>query len=337
MRYLALISTALLAVSATAVADNPFLSRENSRRLNQEAVLFLDAAKSITAGAAQSTVGIYYGRRRLCYGTVVEAGLIATKLSDVTGLEARLFAKGHDGENRPLRLVARVPEHDLAIMRYGGEALPAIDLSVETELQAGDLVFMARPDGVVAGGGAVSVLERSLRAEDQGFLGVGGDRRSVGEGILIGTVQPGSAADLADIRRGDVILKVEDVVIDGFDELSTVLKRRRPGDMVKLVVVRDGRELQKEAILTARNEIRMPATERFQRMEAMGAELSRRRDGFSNVIQTDMDLRGIDMGAPIVNLDGEVIGIGLARASRIKCYVLPAQVIVDVLEELKSS
>lgn len=335
LRTIALV--ALCSQPSFAQRDNPFLLRENSQRLDREAVAFLEAASVLTESAAEATVGIYYGRRRLCYGTVVDDGRLVTKLSDIVGFTGPLMALGSDGQARRLEVLAQVPEHDLAIMAYSGVALPAVSLASDvSDLQAGDLVFMARPDGVVASGGTVSVLPRSLLPQDQGFLGVGGDRRAFGKGILIRTVKAGSAADMAGIRVGDRLLKVENTQIDGFDELSVVLKRRKPGDEVKVELERAGKTFAVNAVLTAYDEIRMPASERFQRMEAMGAELSRRRDGFSNVIQTDLDLRGIDMGAPVVNLDGEVIGIGLSRASRIKCYVLPIEIVAEALAQLDS-
>ena len=59
---------------------------------------------------------------------------------------------------------------------------------------------------------------------------------------------------------------------------------------------------------------------------------SRVRGGFGNVIQSDMELEVEDAGLPIVDLDGRIIGIVIARAGRISTLILPGDDIINALK-----
>ncbi|MBF0177236.1 MAG: trypsin-like peptidase domain-containing protein [Magnetococcales bacterium] len=61
---------------------------------------------------------------------------------------------------------------------------------------------------------------------------------SVPKGMLVDAVQPGSVADQAGLRAGDVLLKVEGRWADNLDVVEQRLARAKPGDEVRLAVVR---------------------------------------------------------------------------------------------------
>jgi 2-alkenal reductase len=61
-------------------------------------------------------------------------------------------------------------------------------------------------------------------------------------GIIVTQVVPGSPADQAGIRPNDIITKVNDQAIDAEHPLPSVMVKFRPGDRVKLTLIRDGRE-----------------------------------------------------------------------------------------------
>jgi S1-C subfamily serine protease len=60
---------------------------------------------------------------------------------------------------------------------------------------------------------------------------------------------PGSAAERAGLRDGDVLVRVDDVAVDGFEALRRAIRARRPGETVKLVYLRDGRDYETAAML----------------------------------------------------------------------------------------
>ena len=66
-------------------------------------------------------------------------------------------------------------------------------------------------------------------------------------------------------------------------------------------------------------------------MQRMGTTPSRVGTDFPSVIQSDMAIDSNDMGAPVVDLDGKLVGITIARGSRIKTFIIPAKTLIKVL------
>lgn len=62
------------------------------------------------------------------------------------------------------------------------------------------------------------------------------------EGVYVDTVLEKSAAEIAGLKQGDVILSVDDKNIRNASELIGLIGRHRPGDEVKLKINRDGKE-----------------------------------------------------------------------------------------------
>ena len=86
------------------------------------------------------------------------------------------------------------------------------------------------------------------------FLGVGGDGRTPGDGVRVGHILPGSAAERAGLRDGDVLVRVGEQPVDTFEELRTAIRARQPGDVVRLVYLRDGRDHVTSATLERSHE-----------------------------------------------------------------------------------
>ncbi len=93
------------------------------------------------------------------------------------------------------------------------------------------------------------------------------------EGLYVGRVRPGGAADKAGIRVGDHLLAVNGVPVQTQAELLERLAQHRPGDKVKLTYRRNGRLYETTAVLT--NEEGEPTLLRRQiyRSEKLGADI----------------------------------------------------------------
>ena len=68
----------------------------------------------------------------------------------------------------------------------------------------------------------------------------------------VADVVPGSAAERGGLREGDVIVRIADLSLGSFDDLRGALKKRKPGDRVELVVLRDGADRTVPVTLDAR-------------------------------------------------------------------------------------
>ncbi len=96
-----------------------------------------------------------------------------------------------------------------------------------------------------------------IRGEPRAWLGVRtqelseqlGAHFGAKAGVLVSEVMKDSPAAEAGIQAGDVIAKVDDEAVDHPFELTRILGEHEPGDKVTLALVRDGKELKKEATL----------------------------------------------------------------------------------------
>src|SRR3712207_1472742 len=96
----------------------------------------------------------------------------------------------------------------------------------------------------------VRTLVESGRVE-RGFLGIEpvtvtremarAQNLSVQEGAGLRSVTPGSAAERAGLRAGDVVTKIGDLAIKNAGDLSNVLAQYKPGQTVKVEFNRNGR------------------------------------------------------------------------------------------------
>jgi S1-C subfamily serine protease len=67
-----------------------------------------------------------------------------------------------------------------------------------------------------------------------------------------------------------------------------------------------------------------------------GAVPSRRLAGFSKVIQHDSPIYPEQCGGPLLNLNGEAIGVNIARFGRVESFAIPADVAQTVIAKIKS-
>ena len=96
-----------------------------------------------------------------------------------------------------------------------------------------------------------AVLGISFRAIDQAFIDQMGDDSGITTigGIYVASVSEGGSASEAGLRKGDVILRVDDVAVNDSATFLEQIGKRRPGDEITLTVRRGERELQLNATL----------------------------------------------------------------------------------------
>jgi len=317
---------------ATAEDDIPLLRPEEQQAVEAQTDEFNNAIQPILTEAAKSTVRVWSGKRRLAYGTVIGDGnRVLTKWSEVAPRAGNIRIEGAGGVVLAARVAGVYEDEDLAVLQTSGSPLIPARWSMESP-PLGAFLAAAQPDGRPAAFGVVSVLERNLRETDSAFLGVIGTLDFEGPGVKIEKVAEGSGAVAAGLKAGDIILKVGERPISGVLELKNSLVGLEPGNSVTLGV-RSGTAVKNvDVLLGNRPELPNFPGDRLRQMERMGGPISRVRDSFTRVIQTDMRPRPDQIGGPVVDLKGRVVGITMARADRTRSFVMPAAAIVKLLE-----
>jgi putative serine protease PepD len=86
-------------------------------------------------------------------------------------------------------------------------------------------------------------------AAGSAFLGVQGDPHTDGAHLV--AVVPGSAADRAGLREGDVVIRLAGRALTSFEDLRAALRTRQAGERVDVVFVRNGERRSVTATLDA--------------------------------------------------------------------------------------
>jgi Peptidase family M28/Peptidase family M1 domain/PDZ domain len=73
-----------------------------------------------------------------------------------------------------------------------------------------------------------------------------------GKGLKIGMVSPDSPAHLAGLTKGDVVIKLGDMVVNDLKEYANRLKTYKPGDTTSMTYIRDGKQYEVSITLSAR-------------------------------------------------------------------------------------
>lgn len=312
--------------------DIPLLLPEERQAVDAQADEFNEAIKPAIATAAKSTVRVWSGSRRLAYGTVVGDGRkILTKWSEVARARVDLRVDAGD-ESRAVKLAGVYQDEDLVLLEIEGKPLTPVSWSFEAP-KLGGFLAAPQPDGRLAAFGVVSVLSRNLRDTDLAYLGVIGEPGFTGQGVKIKEVDAKSGAHAAGLKPGNVILKVGERPISGLLELKNALTGVAPGAKVSLLVEANGGESKIEVTVGNRPQLPQYANGRLEQMERMGGPVSQVRDSFTQVIQTDMRPKPNQVGGPVVDLQGRVLGITMARADRTRSFVMPAAAVVDLLRK----
>jgi S1-C subfamily serine protease len=310
--------------------DIPLLRPEEQQAVEAQTDEFNQALRPALTEAAASTVRVWSGKRRLAYGTVIAENRILTKWSEVAAAPS-LRVEGAGGAVLVATVSGVYEDDDLAVLETTGGSLKPVRWSPESPA-LGSFLVASQPDGRPAAFGVVSVLERNLRDTDTAFLGVIGTMGFKGSGVRVEQVTPDSGAAAAGIKPGDVILKVEDRPVSGLMELKNSLVGVSPGTKVTIRIRSGDKERELEVLLGNRPDLPNFPGQRLQQMERMGGPISRVRDSFTRVIQSDMRPRPDQVGGPVADLQGRVIGITLARADRTRSFIMPAAAVRKLLE-----
>jgi len=289
----------------------------------------LEAFASITRGHAGSTMLVLADGKPVALATAVRTeGYLVTKASEISDGDIAVVLPG--GGKLEAKVVGEDDAIDLALLRVDADDLkPVAWTDDERDPGAGRWLISAGVGSHPLAVGVVSVPRRKI-APSNGVLGIQlGDERD--GGVAVAQVFTESGAEAAGLQVDDVITQIDKHRTSTRYALVTAVKRYRAGDRIKLAYVRDGKTREVEAVLGHRP---TGFGGRQARMNAMGGELSMRRDDFKAAVQHDTVITPQQCGGAVYTLDGEAVGINIARAGRTESYYLPADVVRETVDKL---
>lgn len=291
--------------------------------------------------AAKSTVVVYADDKQVALGAIVTAdGYIISKASEIP--EGKIVVKLRTGKEYLAKITASNGVYDVAVLKIEADNLPTIDWSLSKNAPVGNWIAASGASADPVGVGIVGVAARNfpgphgasrVPSENSGFLGVQLDPDSASATISV--VTAGSAAEKAGIKTKDVIISIDSTEIVNQEALINTLMGYKAGDVIKVKLEREGKRMEIPATLGKRPPALFPKGDaRGEMQNKMGSILSNRRTGFPTVLQHDIVLKPNECGGPLVDLDGRVVGLNIARAGRTETYAIPSEVILQLLPDL---
>ena len=270
--------------------------------------------------ALLSTVRLTRNDKLIAMGAIVSpTGHVLTKASSCVGArEATLKT----GETFSLRIKKRNEELDLALYQMISDRNDFHPVVWKEDNASSDVswVLSAFTGLNEIRVGITSGKSREIGREG-GVMGVmlGNEDNT---GVLITDVVPQAAADKSGVRVGDIIQKVDGRAVRKRDHIVNIVGKKDPGDVVLLQVLRKKAEMQLRVTLGHRS----VTFDMFNRNMQMSGPVSKRKDNFPLILQHDLPLPREAMGGPVFNLEGNCIGINIARVDRVTVFTLPANI-----------
>lgn len=277
-------------------------------------------------------------------GTVVGEGLVLTKASEIAegGPAVRVGEQAYAAS-----LVGVDEATDLALLRAplppGPTPVRWLTLDgAHDALPLGTVLVCPDAAGEALAVGVVSVAARvipdkiqSIGNGNRAFLGVSG--LGGGGSAVIQEVIEGGAAEAAGMQDGDAIVRVQDMTIESHTDLVDAIGQFEPGTTVEIEVQRGEETHILHATLqdaTGKFDVDADDSLPTAQLSRQAGAISRRRTGFPSAFTYDGLVWAGDCGGPLLNLEGEAVGIHIARYGRTASYVLPASEAQCVVAEL---
>lgn len=287
--------------------------------------------------ARRATVEILIDDRPVVLGTIVDAkGVVLSKRSEILThrgeplgkVSCRLF----DGETVSARVLAESHGDDLILLQLPKAGLTPAPWGNRDNSPRGTIVIVPVPGKQVSETGVTSVDREFSVEADAGHVQLKVEMRAAGV-TVIGSNTPRGLDRFVKIIRGSI--QAGDVIthIDGKEcadlaayQQSATNERFVAGDFVVFSIRRSGGTFR--AAVPLESAFGDSITSR----EYAGA--SPRWSGFPAVVSHDTIVAREQCGGPVVDLEGRVVGMNIARRHRFSTLAIPQHVVRKRVGEL---
>ncbi len=237
--------------------------------------------------------------------------------SSLTGTDVLITAQGKSMGATP---VGRDEDNDLVVLRPEGKLKGGL---TEEDLQKshdtvrfrnlGEFLISPLPSGRKVS--ITSTEELNLpKVFSAGYFGASAQFR---EGkIILNRIAPRSPADSVKLKIGDQITGINGKPISRPEEYGGELRKYNPGDSITVECIRADSVFIAKVLLL----VRPKGTHAADQFEG-GKSL--RADGFNGVFAHDSNIKAEECGGPVFDINGNFVGINIARFSRTTTITLP--------------
>ena len=292
----------------------------------------LRAFEPVSKATRHSVVKIDLNGTTVALAAIIDtSGLALTKASEIKS--GKLTCWLASGKEVGAELIRVDEANDLALIQVKAKGLKPIQWAAGP-VSVGQWVVTPGVAQTPQAVGIISVPRRKILPK-RAFIGVQLDFQA--HGARIDKILEGLGAEKAGLKPGDRIMAVNGSVVNEADDLVKTLRTFREGQMVKLHVQREKEEFDASInMMLPKPDRPGRGANREDRMNRMGSEPSERAEGFELALQHDTVLQAWQCGGPLVNLDGEAVGLNIARAGRVASYALPADLVQKAIANLRA-
>ncbi|MCG8484974.1 MAG: trypsin-like peptidase domain-containing protein [Clostridia bacterium] len=267
------------------------------------------------------------------HGTIIHKdGLIVSKSSRV-GKDIMCLL--NNGSYLPAQIIGRDKDNDLVLLKIDKSSLGSINLYTEHECNVGQLLGAVGMEGEVIKSGILSVQKRKVPSKRRyfnwGFLGVQFDGE---DDTVIERIIDGEAAKRAGLKEGDEIIKFDTLSDLSRESIIDYLRTTKPGQKVLIHAKREYDGIKKFEVTLGT----VPENS-FRRSyhPAYATTVSKRNRGFPIAFRHDIPIEVDECGTPVVNLQGKIIGINIARVDRTGSLAIPIDHVYKVVQTIMNN
>ena len=275
---------------------------------------------------------------QIAFGIVMsDDGEILTKASELTRAEDPVCVLP-DGSKHPFQNIGSDIAWDVMLVKVNASGLKPLVWASERP-STGRLLISPDSRGRPLLPGVVSIPPLVLPTSSQGFLGVRLAPQNYGTGVRVADLLEGGAARRDGIEPGDLIMSINGSEVTSTSDTIHRIKSFAPNQQITIRVLRGDVIRRINVTLTPRfvSDHQDALLDHYVKKDLAGKYASIHNSGFPQVIQHDTDLFPHQCGGPVLDINGQAVGMNIARAARIISYALPADAVHDVYASLREN
>lgn len=331
-------ATFLTAFDDTETTRLGFLNK-NRKAVDTHRHLANSICVDLLSTVRRATVEVLIDGRPVVLGTIVDAdGVVLSKRSDILTYRGdplgKVTCRLFNGEKLLARVVADSHGDDVVLLQLPKRGLTCAPWSQNDEPRRGAIVIVPVPGKDVSETGVMSVDHSFFSKADAGRVQLTVAMREAGVTVT------SSNKDLERYRRlirgsicvGDVITQVDGKECPDLATYDAQTKNQTfiGGEFVRFAIRRNGVTSQVALPIEAE-----PPADSITSREY--ADVSLRLSGFPAVVSHDTIVARQHCGGPVVDLDGRVVAVNIARLHRFSTLAIPQTTIQRLVREKTGS